>query len=168
MGLALLAANVTAQDSLFAPAVNYSVGDGPVSIFAADLDGDGDNDLAVGNYNSDSVSILINRTANHADVVDNDNPLPGQFLLSQNYPNPFNPSTKIVYSIAKRDHVTISIYNLLGQQIRTIVDEEKSVGQYSAIWDGRDRQGRLVATGLYFYRLRVGDVAETKKMLLLK
>jgi len=68
----------------------------------------------------------------------------------------------------QRGHITISIYNLLGQKTITIVDEVKPAGQYSVIWDGKDRRGEQVASGIYFYNLRINDIAESKKMILLK
>jgi len=94
--------------------------------------------------------------------------IPETFALSQNYPNPFNPSTRIDYTLAKRDHVNIVVYDLLGRQVATLVDRTESPGAHSVDWDGHDRQGNRVATGVYFYRLRVGDASETRSMLLLK
>ena len=88
--------------------------------------------------------------------------------LSQNYPNPFNPETTIQYNIPIRSHVTIEVYNILGQKIRTLVDELKSVGDFQTTWDGNDSNGVKVSTGIYFYRFRAGDFTETKKMIILK
>jgi hypothetical protein len=94
--------------------------------------------------------------------------LPHNYALSQNYPNPFNPSTTIEYSVPKRSLVTIEICNLLGQKVRTLVNETKSAGTYKSVWDGTDDMGKQLSTGVYFYRLRAGDAIESKKMLLLK
>jgi hypothetical protein len=107
---------------------------------------------------------------NSATDVENDTEdmLPTNFTLSQNYPNPFNPVTQIDYYIPKRNHVTILVYNLLGQKIKTLIDEAKPAGQYSITWDGNDTDGSEVATGIYFYYLRADDYVETRKMLLLK
>jgi hypothetical protein len=101
------------------------------------------------------------------------NALPSSFSLSQNYPNPFNPSTDIRYQIAdgrSSIHTTLKIYNVLGQEMKTLMDGEKEPGYYSVEWDGRDDWGREVASGVYFYRLRVvsGQWSETKKMVLLR
>ena len=94
--------------------------------------------------------------------------LPYRFELSQNYPNPFNPVTTIEYDIQRSVHVTIEVYNLLGQKVRTLVDREASAGSYSITWDGTKANGQPAATGVYLYRFQAGDHVETKKMLLLK
>ncbi|MFH2035239.1 MAG: FlgD immunoglobulin-like domain containing protein [Candidatus Zixiibacteriota bacterium] len=103
--------------------------------------------------------------------VENDdygNVLPYRFELSQNYPNPFNPVTTIEYSLPGRSHVTIEIYNILGQKVRTLVDSEESAGSYTITWDGTNSSGKSVSTGVYLYRFQAGDYFETKKMILLK
>ncbi len=94
--------------------------------------------------------------------------LPSTFELQQNFPNPFNPETVISYSLSRPSPVTLSIYNLLGQEITTLANETQAAGTHSIVWNGRDRDGRPVASGVYFYRLRAGDVEQTKKMILLK
>jgi M6 family metalloprotease-like protein len=98
--------------------------------------------------------------------------LPYRFNLEQNYPNPFNPVTKISYVITgvgpRIDHTRLEVFNILGQQVRMLVDKDQVPGEYSVDWDGRDEQGREVASGLYFYRLTRGDQNETRKMILLK
>jgi len=94
--------------------------------------------------------------------------VPDNFELSQNYPNPFNAATRIDYYISAPGHVTLSVYDLLGRTISTIVDEQKTVGEYDAFWSGLDADGAPVASGLYFYRLHAGDQNYTRKMLLLK
>ena len=93
---------------------------------------------------------------------------PSEFDLSQNYPNPFNPSTKIEFTLAKSGFVTLQIYDTLGRKVRTLVSEELSSGYKSVIWDGKNEDGEAVASGVYFYQLKVGDFSEPKKMLLLK
>lgn len=94
--------------------------------------------------------------------------LPDAFCLSQNYPNPFNPSTVIEYSIPRRSQVEITLYNLLGQKVKTLVDKVEPAGNYSAYWNGTDYSGKPVASGVYLYRLKAGDFVETRKMILLK
>ena len=93
---------------------------------------------------------------------------PTRFQLSQNYPNPFNPLTSIEYSIPKSTHVTIEIYNILGQKVDVLVDQDQEVGSYRADWDGKDGQGNRLATGAYFYQIRADEFVESKKMLMLK
>ncbi|HMW37035.1 MAG TPA: FG-GAP-like repeat-containing protein, partial [bacterium] len=94
--------------------------------------------------------------------------LPSSFALHQNHPNPFNPSTTIRYDIAHAGHVRIKIYNLLGQEIVTLVDQFVNTGRYSKLWDGRDRLGNKVASGIYIYRLETSKFVRSKKMLLMK
>ncbi len=91
---------------------------------------------------------------------------PKTFGLSQNYPNPFNPSTTIEYDLSESDHVTLRIFNLKGQEVRTLLNGQLPAGQYSLRWDGKDNQGRVVASGTYLYRLETKDFVEARKMLL--
>jgi hypothetical protein len=93
---------------------------------------------------------------------------PSEFDLSQNYPNPFNPTTKIEFTLAKSGFVTLQIYDVLGRKVRTLVSEELPSGYKSVIWDGKNDDGKDVASGVYFYQLKVGDFSEPKKMVLLK
>ena len=94
--------------------------------------------------------------------------LPCEFELFQNYPNPFNPTTTIRYNLPQRSHVTIDVFNVLGQKVRTLVDREEAAGSYRVSWNGTNSSGRAVSTGVYLYRFRAGEHVETKKMLLLK
>ncbi len=90
------------------------------------------------------------------------------FKLKQNYPNPFNPQTTIYYEITKTDFVELSVYNLLGQKIRTLVREKQSPGEHQIIWDGRNDRGAPVVSGVYLYRLKTGEGLITKKMILVR
>ncbi|MEE9443291.1 MAG: C1 family peptidase [candidate division Zixibacteria bacterium] len=102
------------------------------------------------------------------DVNDDISPGPVMYSLKQNYPNPFNPSTVFDYTVETRSHVTISIFNILGQPVKTLVDEVKSAGTHSISWDGTNEDGKPMSTGIYFYRITSGDYTETRKMILLK
>ncbi len=104
------------------------------------------------------------------DVDENqaDENFPTQFSLSANYPNPFNPETKIDYSINRSCQVKLEIFNILGQKIKTLVDEHQSVGKKDVVWDGRNENGEQVTSGVYFYRIQAGDYSQTKKMVLMK
>jgi hypothetical protein len=97
-----------------------------------------------------------------------DDSRPTEFSLSQNYPNPFNPVTNFRFTLAKSAHVRIEIYNIVGQRVRTLVDEEMRPGVYLADWDGKDDKGSSVSSGVYFYRMTAGDFSDMKKMLLVK
>lgn len=93
---------------------------------------------------------------------------PHRLELPQNYPNPFNQATTVKYELPRRSHVTVGVFNVLGQPVRTLVDREESAGVYTVTWDGTTASGQPAATGVYLYRLQSGDYVETKKMLLLK
>jgi len=93
---------------------------------------------------------------------------PRDFGLDQNQPNPFNPATQIAYRLPVDGNVRLAIYNVLGQQIRTLVNGFTPAGVYSAVWDGRDDAGRQVASGMYLYRLDSGKFNSVKRMMLLK
>ena len=94
--------------------------------------------------------------------------IPSEFALSKNYPNPFNPITHLDYSLPKRSQVRLRVYNMVGQEIITLINEEKQYGNYSISWNGIDSKGRNVASGVYFAELRSNDKSSVTKMLLLK
>ncbi|GEM_PF-1808433 len=93
---------------------------------------------------------------------------PGSFTLDQNYPNPFNPTTNISYSIEKSQKITLTIYNVLGQQVRTLVSGQQMAGSHTLTWNGRNDLGLNVPSGIYFYSLRGSDRILTKKMILIR
>jgi hypothetical protein len=93
---------------------------------------------------------------------------PDQFSLGQNYPNPFNPTCEISYTLPTDCHITLTIYNMLGQKVRVLVNEYQNAGYRSVKWDGRDDRGQEVTSGIYFYRLHTEDLTKEKKMLLLR
>lgn len=149
----------------------------------ADYDGDGKDDIACYHVGQDRICIDYfcyqgNCTYGSWDWCDGgawhptwrvvipqeeESTLPTEFSVSQNYPNPFNPVTTINYALPTPMHVKLDIYNVLGQKVITLVDEQQPAGQYTTHWDGRD-----CSSGVYFYRLVTDQATETKKMVLLK
>jgi hypothetical protein len=97
-----------------------------------------------------------------------DDLLPTGFVLAQNYPNPFNSATVIEYSLPRRAPVNLTIYNIVGQVVREWLLVPEPAGNYSLKWNGDDNRGKMVASGLYLYRLTAGDFIQTKKMILIK
>ncbi len=93
---------------------------------------------------------------------------PSEFTLSQNYPNPFNQSTKIEFTLSQSGFVNLTIYDLLGRRIKTLVSENLNSGYKSMFWDSKDDSGKEVSSGIYFYRLKIGDYSEAKRLVLLK
>ena len=93
---------------------------------------------------------------------------PDQFVLAQNYPNPFNPETSIVYNLPRAGNVSIQIYNIVGQRVRTLVNTFQTSGAHTIKWDAKNDQGIGVPTGMYIYRIATGEFTSTKRMLLLR
>ncbi len=94
--------------------------------------------------------------------------IPSSFALEQNYPNPFNPSTLIQYQLQAVSDVELTIYNQLGQEVRTLVNERKPAGTHQIAWHGRDNGGKQLASGVYLYRLKAGSFVKVRKMVLLR
>ncbi len=107
---------------------------------------------------------------NYLQYVDNDeqNQVAVQTKLLGNYPNPFNPTTTIEFALKKKGAVTLSVYNIKGQKVNTLVNEEYRAGTHSIVWDGSDADDNTVASGIYFYKLQAGSYTKTRKMILMK
>jgi hypothetical protein len=97
-----------------------------------------------------------------------DNAIPGVFALEQNYPNPFNPETTIKYQLAAKSEVSLRVFNLLGQEVATLVNATQEAGVYRVQWNGTNRFGQKVATGIYLFQLEAGDFNMTRKMVMMK
>ncbi|MCP4631920.1 MAG: S8 family serine peptidase [candidate division Zixibacteria bacterium] len=162
------------------------------SIAIGDMDADGDLEFAVGLRQSEGNVVVIDykdaattdgydwRMYGHdigrshrwydtpVSVDEEESGLPLNFELSQNYPNPFNPETRINYSIASSGSVSLTVYNIIGQEVVKLVDTEQSAGRYEVVWDGRSNSGEKISSGIYFYRLNTNDNFAIKKMLLMK
>ncbi|MEJ2721998.1 MAG: T9SS type A sorting domain-containing protein, partial [bacterium] len=132
-----------------------------------------------GSEHNDKLARKIARDINHgvqidAGVIPIETPdiryaeKPRRFRLEQNVPNPFNPSTTIHYEVAEAVHVRLKVYDVAGRLVRTLVDEPKKPNAYKVVWDGNDRHGRRVASGVYFSKLEAGSFVKTKKMVMLK
>jgi len=101
-------------------------------------------------------------------LINEDYPLPNRYSLLQNYPNPFNPQTVIQYALPHDCEVQITIYNILGQKVRTLVNEYQEAGYKRVVWDSRNDTGEEVASGIYFYKIKAGEFTDSKKMVILK
>lgn len=101
-------------------------------------------------------------------VLENVAGLPKEFALDQNYPNPFNPSTTIKFALPKDAMVILKVYDVLGREVRTLVNERVSAGFQQVVWDGRNEFGAQVASGMYIYHISAGAFVSTKKMMMLK
>ena len=153
-----------------------------------DLDNDGDFEMIVGT-SSDLRVIDIAQEAgdryawssyrgnNHRDgyfdvtlasITPNDNVLPAEYSLGNNYPNPFNPITKFTYNLPEDVRVSITVYDIQGRAVKTLVDSEQSAGYKSIQWNATNSAGAPVSAGLYFYRIQSSNFSQTKKMIFLK
>jgi|GEM_PF-2823473 len=143
-------------------------------------------DLVVGTYNTlveikqisvttsmgvtdDIDTVYVKLLVDQPTGVDDDHSaVPKSYSLKQNYPNPFNPETVIEYNLAASAHVTLTVFNVIGQKVVDVVNGYESAGSKQAIWNGRDENGREVQSGIYFYRLTTDNFSMTRKMMLLK
>jgi hypothetical protein len=112
--------------------------------------------------NGDRIEIKALTGMGSSDIV------PSHYCLYQNYPNPFNPMTGISFDLPQAADVTLEVFNIAGQKVATIISTEMPAGKHTIQWDSRDANGNQLASGMYLYRLKAGDFADTKKMMLLK
>jgi len=118
---------------------------------------DANNGTAVG------VGTILRTINGGVKVINISTEIPSKYLLKQNYPNPFNPSTKIRFDIPKSSYIKLMVYDILGREIKTLVNENLNAGRYVIKWDGSN-----YSSGVYFYRFVTGDFVDVKKMLLVK
>jgi hypothetical protein len=130
----------------------------------ADIDGDGRLDLFVGNENGE---LYFYRNESTVPVESREVEIPRSFRLWQNYPNPFNGQTVIRFELPKMSYVSLKIYNLLGQEVATLVDETLPAGMHHVVWSG-ESGGSSVGSGVYFYELRAGDAIQRRKLVLMR
>jgi photosystem II stability/assembly factor-like uncharacterized protein len=119
----------------------------------------------VGTNQSKRLKLVVGRQDFVSEQLGKVNVIPAAYELSQNFPNPFNPATAIRFGLPQAERVTLKVYNLLGEEVVTPINNEpKEAGYHVVIWDGRNQAGRPVASGMYIYRLHAGSVVMTKKM----
>ena len=124
---------------------------------ALDLDG-----FVVGSNENTPNVIVVGILGIEDDVI------PVKFAIHQNYPNPFNPITTLRYDLPEQTHVNITVYDMLGRKVMTILNEQQDPGYKSLIWDATNNYGKSVSAGIYLYRVQAGEYMQTKKMVLLK
>lgn len=137
-----------------------------------DMDGDGVNEWAtIASAWGDSTQgkiYLLKGDPTITAVDDDPLGLVRDYRLDQNYPNPFNPSTSITYSLPVAGKVTLEIYNLMGQKVKTLISARQAQGTHVVSWDGTDRLGRTVSSGAYIYRLKAGGFVQSRKLVFLR
>ena len=150
----------------------------------SDIDGEAANDWSGTSVSMNSagdrvaIGALLNdgtaNTAGHVRVysltelfIDN-RMMPTEFALHQNYPNPFNPITTLRYELPENGLVNITIYDMVGRQVKTLVNQRQDAGYRSVVWDATNDNGKPVSAGIYLYQIQAGGNMQTKKMVLLK
>ena len=97
-----------------------------------------------------------------------DQDIPVEYKLVQNYPNPFNPITTIVYQLPQTSEVNIMIFDIMGNKVQTLVSETQTAGAKSVVWNGTDKFGKQMSSGIYIYRLKADDYVKSRKMVFMK
>jgi hypothetical protein len=136
--------------------------------YSVALSADGNTAIVGGPSDSSSVGATWVFTRSGTPVREEAANVPSQFVLEQNYPNPFNPATKIQFSIADRQLTIVKVYDVLGREVATLVNEVKEPGTYTVEFSAKGGSGSNLASGVYFYRLQAGDFVQTKKLMILK
>lgn len=149
-----------------------------VSLAALDSDGDGKtNGQELGDPNGSwrtgqpdpGISSAVTNPGNPLSTEVKDFAVvPSSYRLLNNYPNPFNPTTKIAFEIPQSENVSLKIYNIKGELIRTVINENLPAGHFEKVWDGKNDFGREVSSGIYFYRLTAGKFDRSARMMLMK
>ncbi len=154
-------------DSNFTSSVVASTGhngvnhNGPADIFYDQVN----NVFAVPNFTANTVDFI---PFAQLSATEEGTSIPSEFQLHQNFPNPFNPNTTIFYDVSKESNVKVTVFDLLGREVVTLVDQVEPAGSRSISWDGRDYTGNLVNAGVYIYQIEADAFIQTKKMVLLK
>jgi len=139
----------------------YPAGDFPASVCSADFDGDGDNDLVTANYNDGNISILSNLTIGLG--IGDGVSLPENILTLKSYPNPFNARVTIEYSLGEYSPVKIDVYDILGGYVALLSEGHQMPGTHRVTWEAAG-----ASSGVYFYRITLGEYSAVGKMLLIK
>jgi hypothetical protein len=137
-----------------------------------DVNGDGYDDIIAGQQmlsgSGGRFFVISGGTVDQTGIDDENVAVPYSHALVANYPNPFNAGTTIKFALPSPGRVSLDIYNIVGQRIKTLVDDFREAGEHSVVWDARDDSGVNVSTGVYFYRLSTGDIRASGKMMLIK
>ncbi|HIB73273.1 MAG TPA: T9SS type A sorting domain-containing protein [Candidatus Marinimicrobia bacterium] len=126
---------------------------------------------AAGNYDSTAYALVLGvceYIGLDLSQIQNEASMPGSYSLLQNYPNPFNSTTTLRYDLAGHSNVNIIIYDMLGREVKTLINQTQDAGFKSIQWDGTNDYGKQVSAGVYLYRIQAGEYMQTKKMVFLK
>lgn len=159
----------TIPDIIMTGSVNYEYF-GKVGYDLGDVNGDGNTDILLGSSTEPIGSTIIDYVTIYTDenLVSAESIIVTSGIGLYNYPNPFNPSTNISFSISNDSYVELSIYNIKGQKIKTLLNEKMQKGKHSIIWSGLDSNNKPVGSGIYLYKVKAGNFEAVKRMILLK
>ena len=135
------------------------------------VDGARENDRLIfryGDYKSEPIQVTYSGDMSLQKVELRFSGIPSEFAVIGNFPNPFNPTTTIKYGLPREASVTITITNILGEEVRSLVSTHQTAGYHSVLWNGKDNQNQSVSAGVYLYHIEAGEVVQTRKMVLLK
>ena len=137
-----------------------------INVIPGDMDGDLDTDLFLSNY-GEPLFVLYN-PSNELNINESMQNIVTEYNIHQNYPNPFNPVTTLQYNLPVNGLVSIIIYNILGKEVKTLVNTTQDAGYKSVNWNATNNYGKPVSAGVYLYQIQAGEFVQTKKMVLLK
>jgi hypothetical protein len=126
---------------------------------------------AAGNYDSTAYALILGvceYLGLDLSKIQHEATMPSSYSLLQNYPNPFNPVTKLRYDLPENSHVNITIFDILGREVKTLINQTQNGGYKSILWDGTNDHGHYVSAGVYLYRIQAGNYTLAKKMVFLK
>ena len=125
--------------------------------------------LASGSAPLNNIDLMIRCVISGVSGIGEDGAeLPKVLALRENYPNPFNPTTAIEFDLPDDQRATLEVFNILGERVTSLIDDDMNAGTYRIIWEGRDDFGREMPSGIYLYRLKAGDTTISKRMIMLK
>ena len=138
--------------------------------FDTDLnnEGTGEVDMRLSSMTNPGESYDLTFTAITKRTTSVSDNTPTQFALQQNFPNPFNPTTTIEYSVPKIAHISLRVYDLLGREVKSLVNASRVAGSYRIVWDGKNNSGEIMPSGYYLYKMQTGNFTATKRMMLMK
>ena len=168
-GISILVNNSNEGNIEFEEQMQIGVGNYPLSVATADLNMDSTPEIIVANWEVEGLRVIHDfLPVNDPLIISLEADVPGVFSTQQNYPNPFNPATTLRYDLPEKSHVNIIIYDMLGRQVRTLVNQTQDAGHKSVTWDATNDYGKPVSAGVYLYQIQAGEFVQTKKMVLLK
>jgi hypothetical protein len=168
-GISIMLNSSTEGNILLEDQMILGVGNYPLSLAMSDLNMDSTPEIIVANWEVEGLRVIHNfLPVNHPLKISFEANIPSVFSIQQNYPNPFNPVTTLRYDLPENSLVNITIYDMLGREVKTLINQTQDVGYRSVIWDATNDLGQQVGAGVYLYQLQTKNFVKTRKMVFLK